>query len=354
MEPGFNFEVPATLRIRLRDSWDIRSTNRGVLELEGGNLDIDALAYKGDPGKDGEPGPPARYMAEVANVGALPSPQTLGPADIGKWWSVTGSPDAWFWNGTNLARKPNYIQVGPAGPAITLTPGTITEGAEWGFSLDKTGDAAYRLNIVAKPGPKGADSTVPGPTATIMSASDADNLAAADVGTFLFKSAPDRVGAKKIALSPGTYTKVGTETDWLTVDSGVNWNGTVQQITTLTVPAQPYAWQPDVTAFCEFMTQSASGQRFDLEVRLNAVSGPLVARGAGASTGEALGVWTTRHAIPAADVTAAPGGGAIVPAGTQAVLYVIASRVEGGATPCRFYTRKERAFLRVRLMPVNE
>ncbi|MDZ7914061.1 MAG: hypothetical protein U5O16_19840 [Rhodococcus sp. (in: high G+C Gram-positive bacteria)] len=119
MEPGFNFELPATLRVRLADQWDIRKTGRGVVEIEGGDMDVDVLAYKGDQGDPGRDGLPPRYMGSVASEILLPSPATLTPADIGKWWGVgkdTTSMVPPQRHGRALAKHENYVQVGPVGP----------------------------------------------------------------------------------------------------------------------------------------------------------------------------------------------------------------------------------------------
>lgn len=350
MEPGFNFEFPATVRLRLADQWDIRTTGRGVAEIEGGNLDV--LAYKGDPGEPGRDGMPPLYMGDVATESALPSPSSLDAYDIGKWWGVTGTPHAWFYNGsTLLVKRENYIQVGPAGPSITLTKGTITQGAEWGFSIDKVGDTAFRLNIVAKPGPKGLDSTVPGPTATIGTASDFDDSTAPTAGDALVYTGAGEWAPRKIAMSPGVYKKDGSASDWAAVNTGSNWSGDYITITTLTIPAQPWAYEPDVNALVEFMV-TGNNVRMDLEARLNSVSGPLLGRGAGSSVGIFEDEWTPRTLTPGGDETSTPGASStIVAAGAAATIYLVGRRVDSTAK-LRFETRKERAMLRVRPMPV--
>lgn len=352
MEPGFNFELPATLRLRLVDQWDIRTTGRGVAEIEAGNLDVDVLAYKGDQGDPGRDGMPPRFVADVASEAALPSPSTMGPADIGKWWGVTGTPHAWFYNGTaTLSKRENYTQTGPPGPSITLTKGTITEGTDWNFSVEQAAADSYRLNIVAKPGPKGEDSTVPGPTATISTASDFDDTTEPTTGDALVWTSGGKWAPKRIATSPGVYKKDGSASDWLAVNTGSNWAGDYQTITTLVIAAQPWPYEPDVHALCEFMV-SGTNVRMDLEARLGSVSGPLLGRGAGASLSSYLNEWVPRTLVPGGEETAAPGASStIVAAGAQATIFLLARRVDSAAK-LRFETRKERASLRVRPMPV--
>ncbi|QSE94205.1 hypothetical protein JWS13_39210 [Rhodococcus pseudokoreensis] len=344
-----------TLKLRLKDQWDIRTTGRGVAEIEAGEMNVDVLAYKGDPGEAGRDGVPPRFMGDVAVIGDLPDPNTLDPDyDLGKWWGVTGSQDAWFYNGTpTLERRENYIGApGATGPAPTLTKGTITQGADWGFSIEQVGTTnAYKLNIVAKPGPAGEDSTVPGPTATIETASDFDDTTEPETGDVLVKLSNGKWGPGTVAMSPGVYKKVGSETDWLAVDTGSNWNGEYQTITTLTIPPQPWAYEPDVYGLVEFMV-AGNNVRMDLEARLGAVSGPLLGRGAGDAVGLFESEWTARTLVPGADETAPAGAGStIVPASTTAVIYLLGRRVDSSAK-MRFQTRKERAFLRVRPMPV--
>lgn len=352
MEPGFNFEFPATLRLRLADQWDIRTTGRGVAEIEGGSMDVPVLAYKGDPGDPGRDGMPPRYMGDVANEAALPSPSLLGSSDIGKWWGVTGTPHAWFYSGTpSLVKRENYIQVGPAGPSITLTKGTITEGSDWGFSIDHVGGTEFRVNVVAKPGPPGNNSTVPGPTATIGTASDFDGSTAPEVGDALVYIGDGDWAPRKLAMSPGVYKKDGSATDWLAVNTGNNWAGDYMTITTLTIPAQPWAYEPDVHALVEFMV-AGNNVRMDLEARLNSVSGPLLGRGIGSAVGIFEDEWTPRTLVPGGDETTAPGASStIVAAGAPATIHLVGRRVDSTAK-LRFETRKERAMLRVRPMPV--
>ncbi|MDF3308702.1 hypothetical protein P3H15_27165 [Rhodococcus sp. T2V] len=352
---GFNFTLPMTLKLRLKDQWDIRTTGRGVAEIEAGEMDVDVLAYKGDQGDPGRDGVPPRFMGDVATTGDLPDPNDLDPDyDLGQWWGITGTNDAWFYNGTpTLERRQNYIGAqGVAGPAITLTKGTITQGTDWNFSLEEVGSNAYKLNIVAKPGPAGADSTVPGPTATIETASDFDDTTEPKTGDVLVKLANGKWGPGTVAMSPGVYKKVGSETSWLAIDTGNNWSGDFQTITTLTIPAQPWAYEPDVYGLVEFSVAAINNVRMDLEARLGAVSGPLLGRGAGDAVGIFESEWTARTLVPAADETAPAGAGStIVPAGTAATIYLIGRRVDSLAQ-IRFQTRKERAFLRVRPMPV--
>jgi hypothetical protein len=352
MEPGFNFELPATLRLRLVDQWDIRTTGRGVAEIEAGNLDVDVLAYKGDKGDAGRDGVPPRYMGDVATESALPSPSTLTTSDIGKWWGVVGTSHAWFYSGTpTLVKRENYIQVGPAGPSITLTKGTITEGEDWGFSIEQISSTGFRLNVVAKPGPPGNDSTVPGPTATIGTASDFDDTAEPEAGDALVYVGGGKWAPRKIAMSPGVYKKDGSAADWLAVNTGNNWAGDYAAITTLTIPAQPWAYEPEVHALVEFMV-AGNNVRMDLEARLNSVSGPLLGRGLGSSVGIFENEWTPRTLVPGGDETSAPGASStIVAQGAPATIYLLGRRVDS-TSKLRFETRKERAMLRVRPMPV--
>lgn len=352
MEPGFNFELPATLRVRLADQWDIRTTGRGVVEIEGGDMEVDVLAYKGDKGDAGRDGMPPRYMGTVATEIGLPSPGSLTATDIGKWWGVAGTPHAWFYNGTAaLAKRENYVQVGPVGPAITISKGTITEGEDWGFSLEQTDTTAFKLNIVAKPGPKGDDSVVPGPVATIGTASDFDGSTAPEVGDALVYIGGGDWAPRKLAMSPGVFKKDGSAADWLAVNTGNNWSGDYATITTLTIPAQPWAYEPDVHALVEFMV-AGNNVRMDLEARLNSVSGPLLGRGTGSSVGIFENEWTPRTLVPGGNETSAPGASStIVAAGAPATIHLVGRRVDS-TSKLRFETRKERAMLRVRPMPV--
>ncbi|MDZ7914060.1 MAG: hypothetical protein U5O16_19835 [Rhodococcus sp. (in: high G+C Gram-positive bacteria)] len=125
---------------------------------------------------------------------------------------------------------------------------------------------------------------MPGPTATIGTASDFDGSTAPEVGDALVYIGGGDWAPRKLAMSPGVFKKDGSAADWLAVNTGNNWSGDYATITTLTIPAQPWAYEPDVHALVEFMV-AGNNVRMDLEARLNSVSGPLLGRGIGSSVG---------------------------------------------------------------------
>ncbi|OZE77238.1 hypothetical protein CH305_18555 [Rhodococcus sp. 15-649-2-2] len=357
---AFNFTLPAKLNVRLADQWDIRNSGRGLIEIEAGNMDVDVLAYKGDPGDPGRDGVAVQiHRAEIP--ADIPLLGDLDDTWIGHGWRVDGSRDVKLLveetpgGALKFETLTNYLgDKGDTGPRPTFTAGTVTAGTtptDLNLTVREISEGAYAIDAVLPRGNPGAASTVPGPTASFFGASDGDGLTAASVGDVLYKRSSGTIGAKPLNVSPGVYKKAGSDADWLAVNTGNGWTGAYQTITTMVIPAQPYAYEPDVTGLCEFFV--TTGVRMDLEAHLGAVSGPLLARGPGASLSSWNNEWMPRLLVPGSDETiAAPtSSSTIVPANTAATIYLIAVRVDS-LTAVRFESRKTRAYLRVRPVPV--
>lgn len=366
LEPGWNVTFPAKISIRGQDQWNIRSTMRGIVEIESvegaDGAVVDALMFKGDKGDQGRDGfPPQIHL--VGTEAEIPELSSLDDTWVGHGWRVTGSRDVRFLNETypggplQFEIQYNWLGTqGDAGAAPTLTTGTLTVGdspTDAAFSIEQVSPNAYAVNARLPKGNPGEDSTVPGPTATIATASDADGLAAAAVGEFIYKksNSPIQFGAKKVSLSPGVYKRDGSHADWATIDTGTNWTAEYIAITSMVIEAQSAPWEPEVFGLCE-MQVSGYSLRVDLEARLGAVGGPLLARGAGPSISDYLNQWHARQLVPAADESVLPGSSAtIVPADTAATIYLIARKVDA-TNAIRLQARKTRGYLRVRPMPV--
>lgn len=82
----------------------------------------------GPAGTDGKDGAGIQIAGQVATYSALPT--TLTSADAGKAYVVTADGKLYIWSGTAFpANGSGQSFVGPAGPANTLTIGTVTTGA---------------------------------------------------------------------------------------------------------------------------------------------------------------------------------------------------------------------------------
>jgi hypothetical protein len=83
---------------------------------------------QGLPGTNGQDGKGIQVAGQVATYSALPT--GLTSADAGKAWIVTADGKMYIWSGTSFpANGSGQTFVGPAGPANTLTIGTVTTGA---------------------------------------------------------------------------------------------------------------------------------------------------------------------------------------------------------------------------------
>ncbi|OZE04981.1 hypothetical protein CH250_20770, partial [Rhodococcus sp. 05-2255-3C] len=165
------------------------------------------------------------------------------------------------------------------------------------------------------------------------------------------KRSDGKWGPRKIFQSPGVYKKAGSAEDWLAVNSGNGWTGEYLSIVTMPMPAQPFAWEPEVDGMVEFFT--TANVRIDLECRLGAVAGPLLARGPAIAITAFQNQWIPRVLSRAAEETISvpTSSSTIVPKNTAVNIFLIARKIETTA-PTRLETRKERAYLRVRPIPV--
>ncbi|OZF25207.1 hypothetical protein CH296_27895 [Rhodococcus sp. 14-2496-1d] len=357
----FNFTLPMTLKLRLHDEWNIRTTGRGLAEIEGGEMDVDVLAYKGDPGDAGRDGTPVQiHRAQIpADIPAIGS---LSPEWIGHGWRVDGSRDVkmvveeYPGGPVKFDTLTNYLgDKGDTGAVPTLAVRSVTSTTEGNGSVEfeEISPGAYAADFVLRKGDTGAPSTVPGPAAAVEAATDyEDDDTAAVTGDVLAKRSDGKWGPRKIFQSPGVYKKAGSAEDWLAVNSGNGWAGEYVSIVTMPMPAQPFAWEPEVDGMVEFFT--TANVRIDLECRLGAVSGPLLARGPAIAITSFQNQWIPRVLSRAAEETISvpTSSSTIVPKNTAVNIFLIARKIETTAQT-RLETRKERAYLRVRPIPVS-
>ena len=360
MTSGFNFELPMTLKLRLHDQWNIRTTGRGLAEIEGGTMDVDVLAYKGDDGDPGRDGTPVQ-IHRAAIAGDIPAIGSLSPEWVGHGWRVDGSRDVkmvveeYPGGPVKFDTLTNYLgDKGDTGaiPSLSVRSVATTDTGNGSVLFEEISPGAYVADFVLRKGETGAASTVPGPAAAVEAATDyEDGGVDAVTGDVLAKRSDGKWGPRKVFQSPGVYKMAGSDPNFLAVNTGNGWAGEYIQIAVRTIPAQPFAWEPEVDGMVEFFT--SANVRIDLECRLGALSGPLLGRGPGAAISAFTGQWIPRTLVKASDetITVPTSSSTIVPANTAVNIYLIAQKIESSAQT-RLETRKERAFLRVRPMPV--
>lgn len=349
--------IPSELRLQLKDLWDIRATQRGVLVMEGGNtLTAQIPAIKGDQGDPGRDGVPPRFH-EPIREDELPNPTTLGPNDVGWIWPIRGTSMVYVYNGHDLIPIDNFIGGrGLTGPAPQVRIGDVNMTEESLRVLarqDSEGVVVFDFDIPrgiqGRPGQPGP----PGDAGKIIDSPDYDDGGTPAARGDVLTMRPDGDwGPARPQVSAGVVKKSGQDSDWQNVDTGVLWRGDYMQIVTLTIPPQTVPWEPEVYGMVDARVDGAM-VRMDMEAHLGAVSGPLLALGPGPQTSALIGEWSPRQLVPAADETAEfNASSTIVPAGQPAEIFLIARRVES-LTSVRFRARKDRAYLRVHVNPVQ-
>jgi hypothetical protein len=222
---------------------------------------------------------------------------------------------------------------GPAGPAPTFSVTTVQYAA--GAALPSPNPAVvftagsgstppnYALTFYVNAGAAGSS------TSAILTASDLENTAQAG-----YVIGYDSVNAKaqwQPMLAGGWFyaNTIAATTS--------NTTGN-KNLTSITVPGQPFAWWPE----CYAMANVVGGidTRVDLVARITTQNGPEVARGYGA-VGYS-GPWTM---IPNGLYTGSPN---IIPANTQAVIYLNAENQAGTSA----WNTTSAAFFQVHCSPV--
>ena len=348
--------IPSTLHLNLTDEWNIREEQRGVLEIDGDGIYSSIPAYKGEKGDPGRDGLPPRFREPVTEAN-LPDISTLSPSDMGWFWPIVGSTDVITYNGLDLVRIENYFGArGPVGPAPKVAVGTVQVGPVPAVTVvdDSSATGTATLSFVLpepRQGEQGKEGPQ-GPAASIEDSTDYDDHGTpATAGQVLTKHTDGPWYPATMQLSPGVVKKSAADSDWRALDSGLNWTGDTMQVVVVNVPAQDFAWEPEVFGAIDVKTDGI-GLVVDAEVRLGAASGPLVGKGPGNQNEQILGEWQSRTIVPAADSTSGLGtSNTIVPAGTGVDFYLLIRR-RYSTLGVTVKSRKDNGFLRIKVEPV--
>ncbi|ASN69199.1 putative minor tail protein [uncultured Caudovirales phage] len=243
----YQYERNTKLNMKFKDAFDVRETNKAVLEFVDDHIDINIPAYKGDRGEKGDPGPSPVYQYSVPSVGDLAAiAEGLTEAEAGYWYGVDGSSSGWIWNGRDLVEREDFIgQKGDRGDMPNLVGGVFSSGPTPGGSIEEVSPGNYRINVVSQKGDKGekGDRGLTGPAASIASAADfsaALGVAAGDVvvrkadGTYT--TTPQRV--------PAAYFLPSSEFRNLVVPKGSAARKNL--LARIALPGQPFAYRPSV------------------------------------------------------------------------------------------------------------
>ncbi|MGW0043488.1 hypothetical protein [Rhodococcus sp. NPDC003348] len=325
----YQLERAVKLICTFKDAWNVRETNKAVLEFIDDAIEVEIPAYKGAKGDKGDPGSPPIFEWEVATAADLPEPSTLTDNENGHWWRVTGSSSAWFWNGVSLIEIPDYVgEKGDPGVTPTLSIGDVTGGPAAAASFTPGSGDNYHLNLVLPKGDKG-DPGAPGPTGPssgILTAADyvaASGAAAGDA--LVLSSTTGKVTTAPVArggwygIPPTSFTAANVATGSST---------TRVQLAQITIPAQPTDWFPRVAGHVR--VRGGVTTKIDIEVRLgDPTSGTLIGYGTGIVSAGYFPVTITPEFASAMAPNASVARVAKNTTGPGSTIYVVAVKTEG-------------------------
>lgn len=265
----YQYERNTKLNMKFKDAFDVRETNKAVLEFVDDHIDINIPAYKGDRGEKGDPGPSPVYQYSVASVGDLAAiAEGLTEAEEGYWYGVDGSSSGWIWNGRDLVERENFIgQKGDKGDMPNLVGGTFSSGPTPGGSIEEVSPGNYRINVISQKGDKGdkGDRGATGPAASIASAADFAAALGVAAGDVVVRKA-DGTYTTGAARCPRVYSISHQSFSQKTVPPGTVTDNFY--VARLDIPGLPWAWRPSVSGV--IYVSAAEGTRIDTQVRMTA------------------------------------------------------------------------------------
>ncbi len=232
----------------------------------------------GEQGPRGRPMPPFRKQGTIANAAARPT--GLTPADDGKWWHRLDTDGMDVWTAElGWVHSPDCVgPVGPVGPANTLAvTETISDPALRNAAVVLTGDgAAQAAKVTAPAGLKGikGPNGVSGP---VRQAPDMDQTQGfAKHSAFGWQRNKRAFRAMPPPVIYGPWAKYSSD---LPPDPAFANVDTIE-VTTIDIPALPFAWRPRVTGRLQVWGSDHQPPGFPhLWARLGDWSGPAVAMG---------------------------------------------------------------------------
>lgn len=198
-------------------------------------------------------------------------------------------------------------------------------------SWTETSENTYRLNL-------GLHTGAPG-TSGVFNLADAEDLAGAMAAGLIIQVNATGDGFEYVAQ------KVGDEYWPATVNNTPSGNP-AYSLCPIPVPAQPFDWRPDVSAWC-VITGTGVNVQADLIARLNdAAGGNIVGRGHGHAGQNTEGFATVLVSGPP---PGSPANHNKVNAGEDAVIWIRVERQSGGDT---FTTSAATTYATVRVRPI--
>ncbi|MGM7646564.1 hypothetical protein ACSVDM_16815 [Nocardia sp. JW2] len=297
----------------------------------------------GPAGPEGAAAWPWQWQGDVADSAVFEA-MGLGTEDARKAWRVVAENAIYYWTGMEfIAFEDAFRARGRRGRPNALS-GKAVAGAEGSSAAAQIIGSApgQQLEITFPRGARGAQGD-PGAAGRIQDAADVlidddrplnqNHVLAWDAGVQKFRPAP--------APTPQGPWVIGEKQFF----SGKNLKEQKKVLATITIPAQPMAWRPEVEGVV--VLQSASPTRCDVTVRIGSMDGDVVGMG--------WGHWVTRLAYvpvsPGYDYPIHPGATfGVVPANQTVTLYVVVERVAGDGS---YTVYSNYSHLQVRAVPIT-
>ncbi|WP_411815478.1 hypothetical protein [Gordonia sp. SND2] len=302
-------------------------------------------AYEGQPGPPGPPGAVHQGDRTTSQLEALRT--ALDGRNINWAYRNSQTNDQWVWTGDDFVIYHGvYGTPGPVGPPPQIDAGPLTVGGNQvdpAFGVRVGGSAGvYTVGIDMPPPPPGEKGD-PGPSGSIIDSVDVDESSSpADgdglvyvEGTGKLEWRPASTFVPEYVIPPSGFTS-----------QSVNATTTRINLATLSLPAMPYPYRLDISGDIDVDCRAST--QIDIEVRVGASDGPLVALG---RTGAADG-WRPVYIRSHSDVAITPETmSATTPANVDLVLWIGA--VKRAGSTYGWGVRADRAQLRVRLLRVS-
>ncbi|MBF6254392.1 hypothetical protein IU414_06655 [Nocardia farcinica] len=279
----------------------------------------------GPEGPQGDPAWPWTWMGDVPDFAALQG-MGLGYGDARKAWRVVAENAVYFWTGQDWIRFEQAFQSpGRQGPANQPVGAAIAGPVGSTAAATITGTAPNQVLTLTFPRGITGEQGDPGQAGAINDAADViapddsrqDSVLAWDADDSKWRGVPHPKLAGPWALGAGQ------------VGGGSNISAASRVVSTITIPAQPYAWRPIILSGdvgVRVHVSALNDTRVAVEVRLGSADGPIIAWGmpiGGSNT-------TMVQLSPRWEIPISPDSDyASVAPNQTTTLYVIVRRVSG-------------------------
>ncbi|WP_130841724.1 phage tail protein [Corynebacterium neomassiliense] len=345
-------DLTTSLKLEFVDLEDVQATQRALIQVTpaGASLEL-PRGKKGEPGKDGAPGPQVWWTGLITDPSELPGDLTA--VDRGCAWADTVSKSVWIWDGEDFFEIPDFIGLrGEPGETATVQVGEVVNGSEAKVTVNEAAstDTVTVLDFELPQGPRGiqGEKGESGDMGPLGSADDVDLSVAPNVGdSLVWDGAVWRPGSTLSpvgpwALGPNDFSVANVNL----IQSG-SWAS--QVVATMTVPALPFDWRPIVVGGLVEL-ETPLGYRVDVEVRVgNAQQGDVIGYG----RGKPLQRWEDPTVIqPSWAQTVTPSSAyGVVKANTATTIYVVLVKADG--TIGAWKSGRENCGLTIMAQPTN-